>query len=985
MTSRKIDQFLFALGAALILISSYQLFLVRLSSEVGINLAVLEHTESVVKVKNSVSLDWRDAFSGIHLHDQQLLYTDKGSTAEIKFLRGNRINISENSLIRLTAFNQNEGLKVERGFIRAKIEENKPLRIEVNGSELILTGKDADVQISLQGGQGEIGVLKGEVSVEREGQVEVLDRASLLKLEAGKLEKRQVSFSLKNPKLQETIYTLNDQENVKFKWDPDLEATLLISNTPSFESSKQVLASGSAAMDLRPGSFYWKVEDASGSSITGSFHLILEKSPQILRPLDGDKIKASGEEAGASEVFLQWKGEPGAEYLVEWKDSQTHSQLVQTSGLMIPVVKSGQLEWRVKLSGSNRKLAPWSEWQRLEVEIIDPPKVPTHLSPSEIELQSYVNEVVDLELTWSSNPKHEIELEILSPKKQSELYEVQASSYPLKISETGIYKWRVRSKDELLRTSPWSEWKSFTLVDLSKESNSQGIQRIVLKRPDQLVSFSWKSEKGSTSVFELSESKDFKEVITKKEITDNEVKIVIGKTGNYFWRSRQYHSDGTLQVSEPVKVIVEPAPAPKKPEKLPDLEVPLEWRETSVKFDWWSLIISRAHADESRIVAKIKMPSNEDAKKFAIRIFKDSEGKFLVTEKIVEGAYFEWEGAKPGQYYWQYSVVDYWGRQSPYSDLSQLSVTELTATPPDKPRLLSPIRASKVKKENFQINWTESKNAKKYLLEVSKTKDFKEVEYKKETSASEYFVDDHSFMEGLYFWRVTATSKDKLSVVSNTGRFIMNLPPIERVAFVDHPEDWVKKYSKRFSFSWAPSSDTYEFEENGTKGKIDGTTLNSFEARGLYFTEQYIFSADLLRQSGKVFEEENYLFQRFQMHGTWKKTIGNHLWGPGISVGTVTGFSYEVSNNRVSSTSAGGFIYGPHLQGFYALSPLWELQGKASYMLGAIPHLELVSEANRKLTNFYLVFGFGYSMRDYAKGSGVQSSLKMNFGLGKEF
>ena len=238
---------------------------------------------------------------------------------------------------------------------------------------------------------------------------------------------------------------------------------------------------------------------------------------------------------------------------------------------------------------------------------------------------------------------------------------------------------------------------------------------------------------------------------------------------------------------------------------------------------------------------------------------------------------------------------------------------------------------------------------------------------------------------GLYFWRVTASNESVKEVVSNTGRFVIKPPPVERAMIVDFPESWIKKYSKRLSFSWAPSSDSYEFKENGSKGKIDGSTINSFEARGIYFTEKVIYSADLLRQSGKVFEEENYLFQRLQFHGTWKKVIENHLWGPGLSVGTASGYSYEINNKKVNSTSVGGFIYRPHIQGFYSYSPILELQGRASYMLGSIPHMELVGEANRKVKNFFLVLGLGYSMRDYSKGSGTQSSLRMNVGLGKEF
>ena len=53
-------------------------------------------------------------------------------------------------------------------------------------------------------------------------------------------------------------------------------------------------------------------------------------------------------------------------------------------------------------------------------------------------------------------------------------------------------------------------------------------------------------------------------------------------------------------------------------------------------------------------------------------------------------------------------------------------------------------------------------------------------------------------------------------------------------------------------------------------------------------------------------------------------------------------------------------------------------------MLGAIPHVEITTEANRQMKNFYLVLGAGLSMREY-KNDGSQTSMRINVGLGKEF
>lgn len=985
MTSRKIDNILLSLGVVLIIISSYQLFLSRLlgGKASGLSLGILENTQAVVKIKSSFALDWRDAYRGGDVNEEQLIYTDDNSSAEIKFTQGHKISISENSLIRIASIGK--GLNVERGFLRARIHGDQPLIIEMNGEELKLTGDNADVQISLQNEIGEIGVLNGEISVEKGGQIEQIDKSSSLKVDEGSLKKRPVSVRLIRPATSQIIYTLNETHPINFAWEPALRAEMLLANNPSFKRSRVFRADGSLQTDLAPGTYYWKVEEADGSSLTGSFTIIQEKPPVILRPLSGEKIVRARGPDSSPEIFLQWKGLVGENYTVEYKEVDVKSQMIKGSGLVVPLNMSGMFQWRIKVSEDTRPLAQWSDWQNLEVDIVDLPEVPLNLSPEEIELQSYSQEAQELELSWNSDKP--VELEILAPKNERILKTPAESRFILKVKEPGQYRWRVRAQDTFNRFSPWSEYKTFTLEDLSHEV-TQGFSRIQLKKPDQEVTFNWKSHKDSNTVFELSEEKDFSQVILKKEVKGEEVKVVIPKTGYFYWRSREYLPNGTFTVSEPKKVIIEPAPAPTKPDKLPDLEVPIEWQETTGQFKWWNVFISEAYADDFKGVARIKLPINEDAKKYVVRIYADAEGTDLLLEQTLDSAILLWENAKAGNYFWQYALIDFWGRQSPFSDLSTLVVTGMEPILPEKPKLHYPIRASEVENKDLRIKWSGSEKNKQYRLEVSPEKDFSRIVLAKDTTQNTLKINEPELKPGLYYWRVTASNESKKHVLSNIGRFIIKEePPLERIVIVDQKSSsWIKQFPKRFSLAWAPSSDSYDFKGADKKGEIAGNTLNSLEGRSLYFGDSYILMGDILRQSGKVFEGEKYLFQRIQLHGTWKRKVNNHLWGPGISVGHASGYSYAISaGDEVSSKAVSGFIYGPHLQGFYALNQLWELQGKVSYMLGAIPHMEFSGEANRHLKHFYLILGLGFSSRDYSDSEGSQSSMKFSLGLGKEF
>ena len=979
MTSKRIDQTLQAMGLVLILISSYQLFLWRHQEGLqGLTLGTLAQTKSVVKIKALSSLDWRDAYAGIAVEDKQLIYTDANSSAEVKFLKGQTISLSENSLIRITSSGENQGLDIERGLIRAKIQENKPLVIAVNGSELKLSGKEADVQISLQGEKGEIGVLSGEVSVEKSGVTQKIDKTESLLIEKNNLSKQQIKFTQVTPVMDQIFYTQSEMERVEFAWSPDSSGEVLLSNNASLKQSKVFRGDGKVAADIIPGNYYWKVEDNQGSSLGGTFTVIKETAPVVLRPQNGDKITLAQSNGIKTEIFLQWKGIAGENYLVEWSNQEGHELEVNGNGVLIPVTTSGAVNWRVKLDSPNRPLAIWSDWQNVDVLVVEPPQTPVDLAPEELELQSYSKEAFDVDLNWKSSSA--VDLEIITPKNEKISEKVNENTFTIKVSEAGEYRWRVRSFDNFRRISEWSEWKAFKLEDLSHEVSTEGFSRVQLKKPDQSVTFNWKAEAETITIFELSETKDFKEVLIKQEVKGEEVSIIVPKVGNYYWRSRQYKPDGTFSVSEPKKVVIEPTPAPTKPEKLPDVEVPIEWEETSSYTpSLLDIFISPAIADDFKGSAKILLPVKEEAKKYVVKIYSDAQGGDLLLETTLESKTLDWKGAKPGQYYWQYALVDFWGRTSPFSDLSVLTVTGTQMVKPQKPKLVG----SEIKNKNVVLKWNTSEKNSSYRLEIALTKTFDKVMLSRNTKKSQYTFKDE-LPPTTYFWRVVATNDSKREVTSSVEEFVVEAP-LEKITIVDRSEGEEKKYAPRFSIAWAPSLDSYDFKNSETKGTIEGNTLNAAEGRGFYFTDKWIFSADLLRQSGKVFGEEKYLFQRLQAHASWKKKSGDHLWGAGLSVGSVAGYSYKIDNNdKVTSSSVTGLIVGPHIEGFYSINPLWEINGRASYMMGAIPHFELISEVNRKVKSFFVLAGAGVSMREY-ENEGAQSSLRFNIGLGQEF
>lgn len=973
MTTNRIDRILVALGVLLILISSCQLFFVQQFHDRGEKLATLTSTFSVVKIKNGLSLDWRDATLGNDLVDNQLIYTDSDSSAEITFVKGDSLVIGENSLIRLSSQKNEEKINVSQGLIRAKLTGENPLTIVMNGEEVTVTGKNADIQINLLNAKGEIGVLSGEVKVEAKGISETLSKTSAIAINGDQLVKKDIHFVVQ---ATSEIFTAQNLISVKFNWEPLEEASLIISTQNDFTNPIKVSGAGSANLELAPGHYYYKVESSAGSSLIGSFKIIQEFPPIILRPKQGEEIKLF---EGTDKIYLQWEAQSGLNYMVEWKDESSHVEKINSGPLAIPAQASGKISWRVRIDETSRPEARWSDWQEITVIKLTRPITPTDLIPDGIEYQTYTTPEEKIEFLWKNSTTSEIEIKTPDGNMLNENIDKNFFEYTAKMP--GTYSWRVRGSDAHLQTSDWSEWKTFTITDLSGSVEKEGIQRIQLNRPDQKVTFNWKSEKDETTIFELSRDKNFETIVKKSEVTSDNTEVIIPEVGTYYWRSRHFSSSGTVNVSEPKRVIIEPAPAPSKPEKLPDVEVPLEEVPKTTSF-FLDFIISSAHADESSGTVHLSLPENENAKAFIVRI---TQNDAVVFEQEIIGTKLEWKDAHAGTYYWQYAVVDHWDRKSTFSDPAVLVVKEEAS---GKPKLLYPIRKEEVEAENLKLKWTTSDKNISYQVEISETEDFKKILSVKENVKPELNLSELKLDPKLYFWRVHARDKKGLTVISNTGRFTI-VPPLEKTVIEDHPLVKVpvdKSWKDRGFIAWAPSMDTYNFKDNKS-GKIDGNATLGILVKGTKFSHKQIYNAELLRQSGKVFKNQSYLFQRIEVDAVQVLNLNKkYKWGLGLALAQSSGNSYGIdAQDKVSSKSVSGVNYGLVFRNYYSLNDLWEIQSRVQYLLGDIKQFDIEADCIRSYKSYLLLSGIGLSSRDYKLNEGNQNSIRVSLGVGKEF
>lgn len=972
MTSRRIDQLLSFVGAVLIVLSSYQLFFSRSGSYEGSPLGHLSALEKVVKLKRARALDWVDANPLDLITENQMIYTDELSEAEVQFTEGQKLLIGENSLVKIRSRGRENELDVGQGTIRATLAGNEPFVVKLNGEDYELRGQGAAVEINLRGDVGEIGVVSGEAELARDGKVTTLNEKTAVVVEKDNFSTRVLAYKNLRPH-QALLFGAagSARHPVTFTWEGgDDEAQLHLGQRPDLSDARTMSVSGSShELILEEGDYFWKLSGKSGESLTRTFRLRAERPPEILRPRSGDKVEVYQDETGQGLVRLDWSSPEAADFLVEINGV---TQSTQKETLTVPVEEQ-ELRWRVRVNDPQRTQSLWSPLQTVAVTLHPFPKLPVNLHPDGVEYQSFTGAPEKVELSWSSNLPVELELE--SPEERT-TQRIPENVFVIDGRHPGKYRWRLRARDEAGRTSAWTPWKDFEIKDLSREKSSEGIQRVQLQRPDQEVTFGWEG-KGS-NVFELSRDRAFTEIIVTREVTGSETRIVVPNTGTYYWRSREFRADGTLHVSEPRKVIIEPVPAPVKPEALPPMEIPLE-HETpkATVIDW---LFSSAYADDVLGIARITLPPKENVKSYVLRIYRKGEERPLLEERV-SGTTFLWKNALPGEYDFQYAVVDHFDRQSPFSDRSSLSVKELG---PDRPLLISPIRLEKVTGPKVVLRWGFAARARTYEVAVYRDEELKD-KILDETVSDPEFIVKPNLESGTYFWRIHARDAQGEKTPSSVGRFIYEAPPEEIRAIPTPAADWWKGRRDRAQLAWSPSMDTYDFSDGDKNGKISGNALMGMEGKGTLFREKWVFSGEFFRQSGKVYKEETYTFMKLTLDAGWILLSGNSLLAMGPMVGMGTGQTYEIKGTTVSASGVSSPMYGLGVRGLHDFSPAWSLEGKLSYLLGEVKEIEASSNVLRRFSSFFVLGGGGIVSREYNKSSGKQSSLKLSVGLGREF
>jgi hypothetical protein len=895
MNVRRMEIGFVALAALMIAVSIYQLFLQPdLDHESNSSWqAWLSSLENTAKHRRADDLVWRDLHQGDRLSVGASVFTGQAARAQLSFREGHTLNLAANTLLRLQSKDTNE-LLLEQGVVQTTLSD-QAIQLEMNGKKIQLSGAGARVQIVNDGDSTALSVMGGNAQLQDgDNKIQVATNEEVSVSADKETSKRKLSFKLLSPAEGAVIWS-REASFVNFKWEnPKNEQVVLeVARDLKFKDilQSQELTGTEASLRLVAGTLYWRIRSESGASRLATLNLRQEPELKLLNPEQDSIVSLPLETEKTWRLTLSWSPTEVKSYRVKWKAASSSGE-AESAHYQLPMdfPVNEKITWSVGPNDRTRPEARSSIEQSFIIQSVPLPRKVEWSKDGPLDI-FHGPEVTEADINWKGDAL-QYEWQVLSKDEIIRDGLQTSSGLVFPVLAAGKYFVKVRGVDQYGRKGEWSNSLLINWTPFEKRQPIEG-QKIVLKRPDQKITFSWSGE--GEQIFELARDEEFKDVILTQN-GDGKTEIVFPQVGTFFWRARYIDATGKTNYSAPKKVMVEPTPPLATPEALPSIKKEIEIRFIKPKTTWIDWLIPSAFADNYETSVTLQLPENETAVGYKVEIYSDEELKNKVFSMATSKTEFEWKGARPGRYWWRYSLVDAWGRETAMSQASELDLIPGEARNPGKPKMLRPIRSVQLP-ESPEVNfaWTPSERTFDYQLEVSKDDDFEENLVFEETTKTQSFLKTDNWPRGEeIFWRVKARHKWG-ETISNTGRFVLGnkkvLTPEEVKAL---------PWRKALAYGWLrvgfePRTMSIELDDREFNGKIEGTAMNSLSLATRLQGKRWSFFGQYLRQSGSVFDGEPFTRSDLTLAGErhWRMSENSFIWA-GLGASRISQSNYRL-------------------------------------------------------------------------------------------
>ncbi len=590
-----------------------------------------------VKRKSASSFLWDRTENGESLYEKDTVLVGPESRAEIEMKNGDKLEIAENSLIRLES-----AKNLAASFIRG----SGILRSET-GDKIIRVNEE------------------GVVSVEA-----LHARLSTPKA----LEKVYVDIG----KNAEVLF----DATLKGKNEEDKEVELVVSSSLKFteENSHKVdFEPKTTHMNLSKGVYYWRLEaDNKPISETRKFEVLEAEAFSLIAPSNGETIRSF---ETPQFVSFRWLLN---ESLLD--SSITHELLVSDSdkfdaSLIKQKVKMSQGEsivsipnfgsyfWRVDSHFPN-KLVQSSEVRSFKVDAIENVAIQLN-APKKESMFSVGSQVV---FDWNkldAKVEYVLEMEDLNRKEEKQTIKSQTHSTNWIGQKDGAYRWHVVGylKDKKVGESEWSTLSVFDGKPITLGA-PKAQERIEFWKVEKKFDFTWDKDsaierEGRIYLLEVSTDRTFSSKVLQHKSMENAVNSseLSLPQGNIFWRVKLVdEKDAVLKQSEPSQFYYGSPPVLEAPAAIfpaTDLVWDMALEGKNLRAEWKAV---------------------ENATGYEVTIEKQDGFKRTIKTDKPE---VELQGVKSGKYQWTVRAIDPLGRKGELMDPKKIVIARGKLPAPD--------------------------------------------------------------------------------------------------------------------------------------------------------------------------------------------------------------------------------------------------------------------------------------------------------------
>ena len=996
MNYRSLDLYLIVFMSFLALYGGYRLFLDDFSADSTRDksyVAFIARQINTVKKKNSGLIAWLDAQQGDRLSINDQVYTYQESTADLSFSDGTEIGLAENTLFKITREQLRTRLNLEQGIMHAKLTSSSSnLELYIKGARYEISSKDAEIQIMEMGNKSRITLLKGRAQISGKQNKENLVEGQYLERDesSGQEMVRQVEISLVLPAADDSLY-FRPGQLIDFKWQLKRrlrQVQLIVARDREF---KDIVWKRNAPMPaFRLGTYYWKVEGKEGrftvSSGINLFHLKQEVSPTVITP-DPEMTLEFLEGSGIDSVVLGWSAEETTKYQLELitPNGKVERHQLDRNNFLIAKASPGKYAFRVRVDDSKRPHSLWSEYSRFYVTQITVPPPPVLISPhSDEKMIFFEKQERDITFTWMpvlGAAGYQLQVRDIDNKEIVLDEKITDTKYRWATDVIGNFSWQVRAIDRHQRQTGFSA--AHRLNFEYQQDNAlfpQNGTKLELKKPNQKVTFEWKDER-AIYIFELAQEREFKKIVHSYQVEQNKVDVTFPKIGTYFWRTKIVGRNNQVSYSKPSKIVIRPTPPPERPKILDETEIEIKVKKIEKQLSWLDFFFSPAYADNIDRFARIEWERNPDAAKYVVEIYRDKKMRKKVLQKAVKDNFFDWQRPQPGIFYWRIAVIDFWNRQSKFSNLSRLNV-KLSAElrPITSPKLRDPDERQtiRVDKKEVEFIWRGDKRCEYYRLLIARDAQFKQVVVSQKTSKQSLSIPMSSLGgKGNIYWKVEAFGPYGQFTSSQRRESTLVTPPV-----------LIPLEQKRFlQASFVPTSVSYQQVGADYDVFFDGVAFNSLQLAGRtpFYKENYFIDGFFRRQSGKIFDETSFsdwYLESALGRGFYLTPTCDYSLKMGLGINRLSSYRY-VSDIEIVDDGLLRFLVLGEIAIKKRFGMRWEVETFAGYGLGTMSRLSVGGEGRYHWEKkYYIVGGISWDKKSTSQESLEIDVTQLQFSIG---